>query len=326
MSVTPAPPPSPTAVLDSGASSATDGANGAAPAPAPESCPLCGAPLLAEQEWCLRCGAAARTRLATTSNWKAPIIAVAVVATLSLGVLAASLVKLAGNSNSNTTTAIVSVTGPGATATVAPTTPTSTTTVTGYPGTASGPLSKEPTLTPPPGPAPAILVMRELIAGTGAEAKVGGKLTVNYLGILFHSGTEFDSSWKRHSRFTFTLGAGKVIAGWEQGLPRMKVGGRRELVIPASAAYGAKGFATVPPVPPNETLVFVVDLLAASPPPPASAPKASTSPAPPKASTSPAPTSRGTSTSGTKAPSHTRAEIEARDRKENEESRRKAGK
>jgi len=264
-------PPPQTAVFETGAPGPAGEPN--APAAAPDACPLCGAPLHPEQEWCLRCGAAARTRLAMSSNWKAPVIAVATIAALSLGVLAAALVVLIGNfggSTSTVTTTASSVTvGPGAaTPTAAATTPAATTpaaaTTTGYPGTVSGPLSTKPAVTPPPGPAPKTLQINDLIAGNGATVKDGEVLTVNYVGILFDGGAEFDSSWKRHSRFTFTLGTSQVIQGWNEGLVGMKVGGRRELSIPPSLAYGARGLATVPPIPPNEALVFVVDLIAAT--------------------------------------------------------------
>jgi peptidylprolyl isomerase len=125
----------------------------------------------------------------------------------------------------------------------------------------SGPLSKEPTVTPPKGPAPAKLETKELITGTGAEAKAGSAISVNDVGVLFKTGTEFESSFKRDEPFTLTLGKGQVIPGWEQGIPGMKVGGRRELIIPASLAYGVKG--SPPKIPANETLVFVIDLLSA---------------------------------------------------------------
>ena len=85
-------------------------------------------------------------------------------------------------------------------------------------------------------------------------------MTVNYVGVLYKGGKEFDASWKRNEPFTFTLGRGQVIAGWDQGVAGMKVGGRRELIIPAPLAYGAKG--SPPTIPPNAALVFVVDLLA----------------------------------------------------------------
>jgi peptidylprolyl isomerase len=122
----------------------------------------------------------------------------------------------------------------------------------------SGPLSKKPVVTPPPPPAPKKEVIKDLIVGTGAEAKAGQTVTMNYVGVNFKSGKEFDSSWKRNEPFTFTLGKKSVIPGWEKGIPGMKVGGRRELVIPPALGYGAAGSGSIPP---NETLVFVVDLL-----------------------------------------------------------------
>ncbi len=123
----------------------------------------------------------------------------------------------------------------------------------------SGALSKEPTVTPPSGPAPAKLETKELIVGTGAEAKAGDSVTVNYVGVLYKGGKQFNASWETGKPFTFTLGKGEVIKGWDQGIVGMKVGGRRELIIPASLAYGAAG--RPPTIPKNEALVFVVDLL-----------------------------------------------------------------
>jgi FKBP-type peptidyl-prolyl cis-trans isomerase len=123
----------------------------------------------------------------------------------------------------------------------------------------TGPLSTKPVVTPPSGPAPKGLIEKNLIVGTGAEAKTGQKLTVNYVGVLYNGGKEFDSSWKRNEPFNFTLGEGQVIKGWDQGIPGMKVGGRRELIIPAALAYGAAG--SPPSIPPNAPLIFVIDLL-----------------------------------------------------------------
>jgi peptidylprolyl isomerase len=123
----------------------------------------------------------------------------------------------------------------------------------------SGPLSKEPKVTPLSGPAPAKLETKELIAGTGAEAKAGDTVTVNYVGVLYKGGKEFNASWETKEPFTFVLGKGQVIKGWDQGIPGMKVGGRRELIIPAALAYGATG--SPPKIPANAPLVFVVDLL-----------------------------------------------------------------
>ena len=145
--------------------------------------------------------------------------------------------------------------------TTAGTSTTSTTSTTAAKTPTSGPLSKEPHVTPPSGPPPTKLETKELIKGTGTEAKTGSTVDVNYVGVLYKTGKVFDASWKRHEPFSFTLGKGQVIPGWEQGVIGMKVGGRRELIIPASLAYGAKG--SPPTIPPNEALVFVVDLLSA---------------------------------------------------------------
>jgi peptidylprolyl isomerase len=142
-----------------------------------------------------------------------------------------------------------------------PSTPTTTTPAASVKTPTSGPLSKEPTVTIPSGAAPSKLVVTDIIKGTGAEAKAGKSVTVNYVGELFHGGKVFDASWKRNEPFTFALGQGSVIKGWDQGVAGMKVGGRRELVIPASLAYGPKGAGAS--IPPNAPLVFVVDLLGA---------------------------------------------------------------
>jgi peptidylprolyl isomerase len=123
----------------------------------------------------------------------------------------------------------------------------------------TGALATKPVVTPPSGPPPTKLVTKELIVGTGPEAKSGDMVTVNYVGVLYDGGKEFDSSWKRNEPFSFTLGEGQVIPGWDQGVAGMKVGGRRELIIPAPLAYGTKG--SPPTIPPNSALVFVVDLL-----------------------------------------------------------------
>jgi peptidylprolyl isomerase len=188
------------------------------------------------------------------------------VGTLALLVAAALIAGCGGSGGSNTITVgneskadEALATASSSTSTTG-TTPAPTATATAKTPT-SGPLSKEPHVTPPSGPAPTKLVTREIIAGTGAEAKTGSAVSVNYVGALYHSGKVFDASWKRNEPFPFTLGKGQVIPGWEQGVMGMKVGGRRELIIPASLAYGAKG--SPPTIPPNEPLVFVVDLLSA---------------------------------------------------------------
>ncbi len=125
------------------------------------------------------------------------------------------------------------------------------------------PLSKKPVVVVPSGAAPTKLVTKDLIVGTGPAAKSGSQVTVNYVGVLYKGGKEFDSSWKTGKPFgPFPLGQGQVIKGWDQGLVGMKVGGRRMLIIPASLAYGSQGSA--PTIPPNAALVFVVDMLGVS--------------------------------------------------------------
>ena len=109
------------------------------------------------------------------------------------------------------------------------------------------------------GAAPKALKVEDLIEGKGAAAKSGDKVSVRYVGVLFNNNKEFDSSWKRgKAPFELTLGQGQVIAGWDQGLVGMKVGGRRRLTIPPDLAYGAQG--QPPTIPANSTLVFDVDM------------------------------------------------------------------
>jgi FKBP-type peptidyl-prolyl cis-trans isomerase len=119
-------------------------------------------------------------------------------------------------------------------------------------------------ITVPKGPAPTHLVTKDLIPGTGKAAHQGNTITVNYVGVLYKNGKEFDSSWQRNQTFTTKLvppPAG-VIKGWVQGIAGMKVGGRRELIIPADLAYGKAG--SPPAIPPNSPLIFAVALLSVS--------------------------------------------------------------
>jgi peptidylprolyl isomerase len=129
--------------------------------------------------------------------------------------------------------------------------------------TAASPTTAKPRPKPkvkvPAGKPPKKLVIKDLIPGTGQAAKAGDPITVNYIGVNFADGKPFDNSYDRGQPFPFQLGGGQVIPGWDQGLVGMKVGGRRELVIPPSLAYGPQG--QPPVIKPNETLVFVVDLL-----------------------------------------------------------------
>ena len=123
---------------------------------------------------------------------------------------------------------------------------------------APGTWGTEPTITVPPGSPPTQLEVKDLIVGTGAEAQPGDNLTVQYVGVAYSSHQVFDSSWSRNQPFQFQLG-GQVITGWNEGIAGMKVGGRRELIIPPSLAYGdeapGNGIAA------NDTLIFIVDLL-----------------------------------------------------------------
>lgn len=131
----------------------------------------------------------------------------------------------------------------------------------GYTSTPThGPLAKKPTIRARRGPPPKRLVIKDIVKGTGSTARNGDLLTTNYVGAFYNNGKVFDSSWRRNEPFTFTLGRGEVIEGWERGIVGMRVGGRRELIVPAALAYGRKG--SPPVIPPNSTLIFVVDLLA----------------------------------------------------------------
>jgi peptidylprolyl isomerase len=126
----------------------------------------------------------------------------------------------------------------------------------------TGPLATKPA-TEACNPKPTKLETKDLITGTGEEAKKGSTVYVNYVGALCSNGKEFDSSWSRKEPFLFVIGTGEVINGWDKGVVGMKVGGRRLLKIPAEEAYGKLG--NEPKIPKNEPLVFVVDLLKVKP-------------------------------------------------------------
>lgn len=117
----------------------------------------------------------------------------------------------------------------------------------------------KPTISIPDGDAPADLAVDDEIVGDGAEATRGRRVVVHYAGVAWSTGREFDSSWSRNDTFDFQLGAGEVISGWDDGVAGMKVGGRRRLTIPPHLGYGSRGAGGV--IKPNETLVFVVDLI-----------------------------------------------------------------
>lgn len=109
---------------------------------------------------------------------------------------------------------------------------------------------------------PTDLVVTDLTEGDGAEATEGCTVSVHYVGVAHSTGEEFDASYNRGAPLQFRLGIGQVIQGWDQGVAGMKVGGRRQLVIPPHLAYGDRGAGGV--IKPGETLIFVVDLLGVS--------------------------------------------------------------
>jgi peptidylprolyl isomerase len=123
----------------------------------------------------------------------------------------------------------------------------------------------KPVIPKPSGSPPRKLVKEDIVKGKGPAAKSGDTLTVNYVGVAFSTGDEFDASWERGTPIDLPLGAGQVIQGWDRGLVGMRKGGRRMLTIPPELAYGTEGYP--PAIAPNETLIFVVDAVAIKPGP-----------------------------------------------------------
>ncbi|MEO7836885.1 MAG: FKBP-type peptidyl-prolyl cis-trans isomerase [Acidimicrobiales bacterium] len=117
----------------------------------------------------------------------------------------------------------------------------------------------KPEVAVPDGPPPTKLEITDLIEGTGKEAAGGQNVTVHYVGVSYSTKKQFDASWDNGQPFPFNLGSGAVIDGWDQGVPGMKVGGRRRLIIPPDLGYGDRGAGS--DIKPGETLVFVIDLL-----------------------------------------------------------------
>jgi peptidylprolyl isomerase len=109
------------------------------------------------------------------------------------------------------------------------------------------------------GPPPTDLVVEDLTVGAGAQVSAGQTAVVHYVGVAHSDGNQFDASWDRGQPLSFRVGAGQVIDGWDQGVAGMRVGGRRRLTIPPRLGYGARGAGDV--IGPNETLIFVVDLV-----------------------------------------------------------------
>ncbi|WP_455432959.1 FKBP-type peptidyl-prolyl cis-trans isomerase [Streptosporangium soli] len=121
---------------------------------------------------------------------------------------------------------------------------------------------EKPEIDFPEGNPPADLEIVDINEGDGPVAKSGQNVSVHYVGVAFSTGEEFDASWNRGQPFQFPLGGGRVIAGWDQGVAGMKVGGRRRLTIPPHLGYGSRGAGAR--IKPGETLIFVVDLIGVS--------------------------------------------------------------
>ncbi|MDQ3569507.1 MAG: FKBP-type peptidyl-prolyl cis-trans isomerase [Actinomycetota bacterium] len=117
----------------------------------------------------------------------------------------------------------------------------------------------KPQVTVAGGEPPAALEIEDVEVGTGPEATPGSDVDVHYVGVAWSNGRQFDASWDRGATFSFRLGGGQVIPGWDRGVAGMKVGGRRRLTIPPDLGYGSRGAGGV--IGPNETLVFMVDLM-----------------------------------------------------------------
>ena len=118
---------------------------------------------------------------------------------------------------------------------------------------------EKPEIDFPGGEPPADLEITDVWEGDGAVAKAGDTVEVHYVGVAYSTGEEFDASWNRGAPLQFRLGVGQVIAGWDQGVQGMRVGGRRQLVIPPGLAYGDRGAGHS--IAPGETLIFVCDLV-----------------------------------------------------------------
>jgi peptidylprolyl isomerase len=120
-------------------------------------------------------------------------------------------------------------------------------------------LGEKPEVLVPDGPPSYQLELEDLVIGDGAEAQAGRIVEVHYVGVSWNTREQFDASWDRGDTFKFRLGKGEVIPGWDQGVVKMKVGGRRRITIPPMLGYGKRGAGRV--IGPDETLVFVVDLI-----------------------------------------------------------------
>jgi peptidylprolyl isomerase len=183
-----------------------------------------------------------------------------IVGVIAVGVIVSAALIFSGNSSPTTTTTSTSTSL--ATTTTAPSGTTTTVAPASFAPVASpspaGVFGKAPTVVVPAGNPPTAMQVSDLIHGTGAVAKAGSKLTVQYVLATYSSRKVVQSSWTSQP-FSFTLGVGQVITGWDEGMVGMRVGGRREMIIPPSLGYHA--VAAGPGIAANDTLVFVVDLL-----------------------------------------------------------------
>jgi peptidylprolyl isomerase len=180
----------------------------------------------------------------------------AVLGTLAvIGGLVALVVSLVGSSGKTAAAVKTTPTPSTPASSAAPAAPTTCAPISPNP-----PAKGEPKIPPVTGKAPTKLVVKDIKKGTGPVVKAGQTLTVNYVGVSCSTGTVFDASYPRKQPFSFPLGQGQVIKGWDEGLVGMRVGGQRELVIPAALGYGASGSGSIKG---NETLIFVVDLVSA---------------------------------------------------------------
>jgi peptidylprolyl isomerase len=169
--------------------------------------------------------------------------------------LAAALIAACGNQAKDSRDSAAGAPPAAETTTSADTTATDTAPAAG--GKISTDLTKKPEVPKPTGSPPKKLEIEDIVKGKGKAAKKGDQVTMQYVGISWSTGEQFDASWDSGQPFDFTLGAGDVIDGWDKGIVGMKEGGRRKLTIPPDLGYGPQG--SPPSIGPNETLVFVVD-------------------------------------------------------------------
>jgi len=170
---------------------------------------------------------------------------------LVLCAFALPLAACGGGGNSSSSAAKPAASGSAAT-------PTAAQTADALASSISKDLTKKPVVAIPAGGTPKSLVKRDIVVGKGKPARQGDSVQVQYVGSSWSTGSEFDASWDRGQPFSFTLGQGGVIKGWDVGVVGMRPGGRRLLVIPPQLGYGAQG--SPPKIAANETLAFVVDL------------------------------------------------------------------